>query len=110
MLGTFHAGTLNVYVAGQHDYAPNERNYPEPNHLQQQGYLTIRECTVNGVAAWLLRCEFPGPSHKPPPIDAPHTMFEIIGRERIEGIAYKSAVTLELEEGPQHLKNLPWVV
>ena len=109
MLGAFYPGTLNVYVAGQHDYAPNERNYPEPNHLQQQGYLTVRECTVNGIAAWLLRCECPGPSHRPPPIDGIHTMFEIIAREYIANIRYKSAIVLEFEEGVAHLKDLPWV-
>jgi hypothetical protein len=111
LLGDFHPASLNVFVSGAHRYAPNE-NYPSVDYIRQQGGLFVRDCKVNGKDGFLLRCEHPGPNfqHKgkrPPPIPAPHTMFEVVARSLIPGLDYASDITLEFLPGPEHLRKLP---
>ncbi len=108
LLGAIHPASLNVYVPGVHGYAP-DRSSLYADCIRQQGGLYIRHCKVNGVDAFMVRTEHPGPTFpgkRPPPIPAPHTMFEIVARSVIPGVGYGVEVVLEFEPGPEHLKKL----
>jgi hypothetical protein len=108
LLGQIHPASLNVFVPGAHDYAPNASNYPNPGYIRGQKYLAARACKVNGVEAFILRNEHPGPSYRRgSPIPAPNTMFEIVARTVIPNVDHGAEVTLEFDEGDEHLKKLP---
>ncbi len=109
LLGEIHPASLNVFVAGVHHYAPPIENRPNADCIRRQGSLYVRNCKVNGIDAFMLRNEHPGPTipgKRPPPIPAPHTMFEIVARSVIPGVGYGVEVVLEFEPGPEHLKKL----
>jgi hypothetical protein len=106
-----HPGSINVFVStvghpelprSNHPFfREHEDEWMHPNRgIRAKGHLLVRDCTLNGHRAFLLRTEQPGKvwdgpgvAHPAPLVAQPNIAFEIVA-EFIPGIAYGSAATL----------------
>ena len=74
--------------------------------------LPVRDCTLNGHAAFLLRTEYPGKAYRAPnivaptPIPQPNIMFEIVG-PKIPGVSYGATLELVFDPDPSQVRKLP---
>jgi len=74
--------------------------------------LLVRDCTLNGHAAFILRSEHPGRAydgpgrHVPTRLPQPNTMFEVVA-PYLPWVRYGVEVTLEFDPRPETLRRLP---
>jgi hypothetical protein len=101
-----YPASINVFVSARdrfdlchvrHPYFREEDEELRQEGVRKKGYLLARPCLVNGVEAFVLRTEHPGPrfkGKKPPPIKPPHTMFEVVATRKLPWVRYDAAVEL----------------
>jgi hypothetical protein len=95
LLGSIHPASLNIFVPGEYHLVSTAQGFHR-DHILAQGGLDVLECMVNGVRAFILRTEYPGPWYRRGyTIPQPNTMFEVVATERIPRIDWGAEVTLE---------------
>jgi hypothetical protein len=85
-LPTLHPGSINLYVSGNHFLFEQDLLGAPPTRCHP--------CDVNGVAAFIMRTQFPEPTFGPP---GDHTVFEIVAPTKIDGGAVGATLSLAYE-------------
>ena len=114
-----HPGSINLFVSavghpelssgGKFPFFPRD-DFPIPDHIRARGVLCVRDCLVNGYAAFALRTEHPGRAFDGPNnlvatrMPQPNTMFEIVA-QFIPGIAYGAEVDFVFDTHPTKLRT-----
>lgn len=118
-----HPGSINVFASvndapeigrSAHPFFREnlDDEFIHPVAIRQRGEMLARVCTVNGVAAFILRTEHPGAAYSAPGVRKqtflaqPNTMFEVIGTAKIPGIAYGVQVEFAFDPDPSALLHL----
>jgi hypothetical protein len=116
-----HPGSINVFVSAtehpeflgcKHPFFRRDVDEPvEPSRIRQQGFLLVRECDLNGQAAFILRTESPGKAYDgpnreiPTRLAQPNTMFEIVA-PFLPGIEYGVRATIAFDPAPHKLRKI----